>query len=100
MIGNSLEEPDFLLLDILNYDLIGLQQCIENCGLKLNWYESLKKLSVSNVKKINIISGNKDRYLPFSKLLSEQFSNIFSLKVIDGQHHIIYTYPYEVSLLI
>ena len=99
-IGKTLDEPKSLINDLLNNNLNDLTRFVENCGFSLNWYQSLKYVKYSNVKKINIICGNKDRYLSFCKLLSNNYSNIFSLKIVDGHHHIMNKNPYEVMMRI
>ena len=54
-----------------------------------NVYRMLQNLP-NSLKRIKIISGNRDRYNDFAKLLVEHRNDLFHLNEIDGSHHLFH----------
>lgn len=86
-VGRKLEEPYQLLKDISVKNPIHIITFLYQNAFKVCWTKLVTHLP-TNIKKIKIISGNKDRYNTFAQVLSTRFNNHFTLCEINGSHHI------------
>ena len=94
----NLEEPSFLMEDIIFTPFESLFSMVKEIGMSQKW-----NILIGNCKydrRIRIISGDKDRYHEFSKTLTDMYPEKFKMRVISGQHHIIYTSPKQTALSI
>ena len=91
----NLEEPSFLMEDIIFTPFDSLFSMVKEIGMSQKWNTLIGNCKYN--RRIRIISGEKDRYHEFSKMLADIYSEQFTMRVIPGKHHIIYTNPEQTS---
>ena len=94
-IMKKLEEPPFLMEDIMFTPFESLFSIVKEIGISQKWNVMIKKSKYH--KRIKIITGDRDRYHEFSNMLFENYPNKFTIQVISGQHHIMYMSPKETT---
>jgi hypothetical protein len=92
-VGNKLREPVELIQEMSSYDYNDLHRHVEECGMSINWFESVKSIEGTTLKRIKIVSGCYDRYNRFAHLLTEMYSHLFVLHGVNGGHHILHNNP-------
>ena len=88
-VRTSLEEPRGLMRGLLSRPFKYWCDIVEKVCQTSSWVRLIKK-SVYR-RRITVIGGDRDRYIKFSELLANHYSNHFHLKIVEGQHHIMQT---------
>lgn len=93
----KLDEPQFLMENLLiNHSFDSIYSTMREIGMSANWNEMIHNSKY--YKRIRVITGDRDRYLMFSRMLADVYNSNFFLQEVQGQHHIIYKNPKGVSL--
>jgi len=88
-VSKRLEEPPYLMSYIISKPFEHWNGIVTDINRNFSWVESVNNIRHKS-NRIHIISGKNDRYHKFAMLLQDMYPETFSLKVVPGQHHIIY----------